>query len=140
VSGGKGKAPVLLYDGACGLCSSTVRFVLHHDRRGSLRFAALQSPFAERVFAQHPELRGTDSVVWVDRARGEVLTRSAAALRVAAYLGGRWRVALVFWLVPRQIRNWAYDLVARHRHLLMGRAPQRLAPPSDVRHRFLDLE
>ena len=140
MSDGEVEAPVLLYDGACGLCSSTVRFILRHDRGGSLRFAALQSPFAEGVFAEHPELRGTDSVVWVDRARGEVLTRSAAALRVAGYLKGLWRVALVFWLVPRQIRDWGYDLVARHRHVLMGAAARCWVPPSDVHRRFLDSE
>jgi predicted DCC family thiol-disulfide oxidoreductase YuxK len=135
---GEGQAPVLLYDGACGLCSSTVRFVLRHDHDGSLRFATLQSPSAERVFAQHPELRGSDTVVWVDHARGQVLTRSAAVLRVAAYLKGVWRVALVFYLVPRRIRDWAYDLVARHRHLLMEGAGRCWVPPSNVQDRFLD--
>jgi len=137
---GEEHAPVLLYDGACGLCSSTVRFVLRHDRRGSLCFAALQSPFAERVLAKHPGLRDTDSVVWLDRARGEVFTRSAAALRVAAYLKGPWRVALVLWVVPRQVRDWGYDLIARHRHLLLTGEPRCWVPPSELEHRFVDSE
>jgi predicted DCC family thiol-disulfide oxidoreductase YuxK len=134
----RGGAPILLYDGSCGFCSTSVQFVLRHDRLGTLRFAAIQSPFSERVLAQHPELRGVDSVVWVDPVKGQVLTRSAAGLRIAAYLGGMWRLALILRIVPRPIRDWGYDLVARHRHLLIGRATQCLVPSSDVRHRFLD--
>jgi predicted DCC family thiol-disulfide oxidoreductase YuxK len=134
----RGGAPILLYDGSCGFCTASVQFVLRHDRLGTLRFAAIQSPFSERVLAEHPELRGVDSVVWVDPVKGQVLTRSAAGLRVAAYLGGMWRLALILRIVPRPIRDWGYDLVARHRHLLIGRETQCLVPSSDVRHRFLD--
>jgi predicted DCC family thiol-disulfide oxidoreductase YuxK len=140
VSAGAGETPVLLYDAACALCSSIVQTILRHDRRGSLRFAALQSPFAEGILAQHPDLRGIDSVVWVDPAEGQAFTRSTAGLRVAAYLGGRWRLALVFLIVPRRIRDWGYDLIALHRHLLMGSAPHCLVPPPGMQHRFLDAE
>jgi predicted DCC family thiol-disulfide oxidoreductase YuxK len=134
----RGEAPILLYDGSCGFCNTTVQLVLRHDRRGTLRFAAIQSAFSERVLTQHSELRRVDSVIWVDPVKGQVLTRSEAALRVAAYLGGIWRLALILWIVPRPIRDWAYDLVARHRHLLIGKAAQCLVPSPDVRHRFLD--
>jgi len=128
---------VLLYDGSCGFCSATVRFVLRHDHLGTLRFAALQSPFGKRIIAQHSGLEGLDSAVWVDLAKGQVLTRSAAGLKVARYLGGPWRLALLLWVVPRPIRDWIYDLIARHRHLLGGGATHCLVPAPDVRHRFL---
>jgi predicted DCC family thiol-disulfide oxidoreductase YuxK len=139
-SASTGETPVLLYDGACGLCGRTVQAVLRYDRRGSLRFAALESRFAAAVLAQHPELRGIDSVVWVDRANRQVFTKSAAGLRVAAYLGGCWRLALVLRIVPRGVRDWGYDLIARHRHLLVGAARHCLAPPQGMEHRFLDRE
>jgi predicted DCC family thiol-disulfide oxidoreductase YuxK len=133
-------APVLLYDAGCALCSATVQIILRHDRRGSLRFAALESRFGGGVLVQHPELRGVDSAVWVDLAQGQVFARSDATLRVAAYLGGWWRVAAVFRMVPRRIRDWGYDLVARHRHLLMGRAPHCVVAPAGMQHRFLNEE
>lgn len=89
--------------------------------------------------ATQPQLRSIDSVVWLE-PNGQVLTRSAAGLKVAGYLGGLWSLALVLWIVPRPIRDWGYDLIARHRHLLGGRAPQCLVPPPEVRHRFLPAE
>ena len=132
--------PVLLYDGSCGFCNTTVQIVLNHDRVGTLRFAPLQGPFARRIVAQHPELRRTDSAVWFDPVTKEVLTRSAAALKVAGYLGGLWRLARLMWIVPRPIRDWAYDLIARHRHRLMGRDATCLVPSPDAQHRFLNDE
>jgi hypothetical protein len=59
-------SPVLLYDGTCGFCAESVQLVLRHDRRRTLRFAALQGAFGVDVRARHPELARVDSVVWVD--------------------------------------------------------------------------
>jgi len=136
--------PVLLYDGVCGFCNASVQLVLRHDRRGTLRFAPLQSSYGKQVLAHHPELGGLDSMVWfepgADPGSPTVLTRSSAALRVARYLGGPWSLLLAFWLVPRPLRDWAYDVVARNRHRLMGSAQQCLLPPLAERHRFLEAE
>jgi predicted DCC family thiol-disulfide oxidoreductase YuxK len=137
-----GTYPVLLYDGTCGFCAASVQLVLRHDRWGTLRFAALQGEFGAAVRARHPELRGVDSIVWLDApgatGRDRVLVRSDAALRAARYLGGWWRVALTGRVVPRPIRDAAYDLIARHRHSLPGTGPACLVPSPEVRERFLD--
>ena len=86
--------PVLLYDGTCGFCAESVQFVLKHDRRGQLRFAALDSAYGRSVLDRHPELHGFDSVLFVEPAMNgrpeSVAAHSSAALRVAEYLGGRW--------------------------------------------------
>jgi predicted DCC family thiol-disulfide oxidoreductase YuxK len=129
-------APVLLYDGVCGFCNATVRFILRRDRRGTLRFAALQSAFARQVVERHPELAGIDSLVWVEGER--IWIRSSAALRAAQYLGGRWRALLLLRAVPRPVRDAFYDLFARHRYRLFGRSDRCVPPPLAWRARFLD--
>jgi predicted DCC family thiol-disulfide oxidoreductase YuxK len=137
-----GPHPVLLYDGTCGFCAESVQLVLRHDRRQTLRFAALQGEFGAAVRARHPSLEWVDSIVWVEPAgeRGpeRVLVRSDAALRVARYLGGWFTLARLGALVPRALRDRAYDLIARHRHQLLAAGPSCLVPPADVRGRFLD--
>lgn len=134
--------PVLLYDGTCGFCAESVQLVLRHDRRGILQFASLDGTFARTVLARHPELAGVDSVVWFEPAHGgtreRIFTRSAAALRVARYLGGAWRLAAVAGLIPRFFRDSLYDSVARHRHGLVRGGPQCLVPSPDQRARFLE--
>jgi predicted DCC family thiol-disulfide oxidoreductase YuxK len=133
--------PVLLYDGTCGFCADSVQLVLRHDRRGALRFAALDSTFGQTVRARHPELERVDSVVWYEPASspgGERLfTRSSAALRVARYLGGRWRLVALARFIPAVIRDRLYDLVARHRHALSRGGPRCVVPTPEQRARFL---
>lgn len=134
--------PVLLYDGVCGFCDGTVRFILKHDRRGTLRFATLQGEFARGVIARHAELTNVDSLVLVecDGSSGaeRVYVRSAGALRVARYLGGPWHLARLVAIVPRFVRDWAYDAFARVRYRVFGRYESCRIPTPDERARFID--
>ncbi len=133
--------PVLLYDGTCALCSRCVRFVLGHDRRGVLRFASLDSDFAQSVLAGRPALQGQDTVVWYEPAapgRPErVLTRSAAVLSILRYLGGRWRLGLLAAAIPRPFLDMLYRLVSRSRRRVFGAAQACDLPQRADRHRFL---
>ena len=134
--------PVLLYDGVCGFCNKSVQMILRHDGRGTLRFAALQTAYGEAVKARHPELQNIDSVVLVEPLPGttdeRVFVRSDAALRIAAYLGGWWKLFLVFRIVPRGVRDFCYDLFARYRYKLFGRHDSCLLPSPEVRSRFIE--
>src|SRR5688572_14414366 len=133
--------PVLLYDGTCGFCAESVQFVLKHDRRGRLRFAALDSAYGRGVLYRHPELRGFDSVLFVEPAvngvQEKVVAHSSAALRVAEYLGGRWGLFRVARVIPSPIRDAVYRLVARHRHRLSAHGPQCVIPSAQDHARFL---
>jgi predicted DCC family thiol-disulfide oxidoreductase YuxK len=134
-------APVLLYDGVCGVCNSAVGTILRFDRRGTLRFAALDSDFARDIASRHPELVGIDSAVYVrdaGRPTEAVDIRSAALLRVAAYLGGWWRIALAAYMIPSQVRDWLYERFAAVRYRAGGRYDACPIPSPDVRCRFLD--
>jgi predicted DCC family thiol-disulfide oxidoreductase YuxK len=133
--------PILLYDGACGFCSAIVQFVLARDRKGTLRFAALDGPVGRAARGRHPQLEGVDSVVWVEQqpdGAQTVAVRSEAALRVARYLGGAWRLAGLARVVPGPIRDRAYGWVARHRHQVPGTRDRCWVPPPHQRGRFLD--
>ena len=132
---------MLLYDGLCGFCNGTVRFVLARARAGTMRFAPLQGTFAREALARHPALRGVDSLVLVERnvvGEERVSVRSEAALRIAAYLGGGWRLAAVLRVVPRAVRDWCYDRFAAVRYRLFGKLGACPIPGPDVRERFLD--
>ncbi|MEJ2541674.1 MAG: DCC1-like thiol-disulfide oxidoreductase family protein [Gemmatimonadota bacterium] len=131
--------PVLLYDGLCGFCDRTVRFLLTRDPGGAMRFAPLQGETADGVVRRHPWLEGVDSLVLVMRrdAGESVYVRSDAVLGVAEYLGGLWRLAGVCRLVPRVVRDWAYDLFARYRFIMAGRRDTCRIPDPDERTRFL---
>jgi predicted DCC family thiol-disulfide oxidoreductase YuxK len=131
-------AEYLFYDGHCGLCHRAVKFVLRHDRSGELfRYAPLQgSTFLARVEAGR-RAGLPDSVVVLTR-EGELLVRSDAFLHILRRLGGGWRVlAAVLSVVPRGLRDFVYDFVARIRYRVFGRRDD-LCPvvPAELRARF----
>lgn len=138
------RSAILLFDGTCGFCARSVQFVLEHERqRHTLRFASLQSATADDFRRRFPELDSIDSVVWCQQGAtpgsDTVFVRSAAVFHVLRYLGGFWGVlAILGAIVPRVIRDWAYDLIARNRRRLMRGPPTCLVPTLEQRARFLD--
>ena len=136
------QTPVLLYDGLCGFCDRTVQLVLRADRRGTIRFTPLQGKFAASVLERHALIQGVDSLVFIEPGEEEenlrLHVRSGAVLRIAWHLGSAWRVLVVFRLVPRAFRDWAYDVFARHRYRIFGRLDACPIPPPEVRSRFVD--
>ena len=138
----EGALHLLLYDGTCGLCHRTVRFVLARDRRRVFRFAALAGAVAIRELARIGAGPVDPSTVHViERFRGDrpvLHTRGRAALAVAGTLGWPWSMLRVLRVLPRRWLDGAYDLVARHRHDVFGRAHGCFVPSPDERERFLD--
>ena len=133
-------SPILLYDGYCGLCDRAVQWVLVRDRDARFRFATLQGQFADGIRQRHPELTGVDSLVLVTvdaSGRERVAVRSNAALGVARKLTGWGWLARVGGLVPRAIRDAAYDLIARSRFRWFGRMQACRIPAPDERSRFI---
>jgi predicted DCC family thiol-disulfide oxidoreductase YuxK len=105
-------------------------------------FAALQSDYGKSIAARHPELKGIDSLVFVEpldfALLEQVFVRSDAALRVARYLGGPWKLALVMYLIPRSVRDTLYDQFAKRRYRWFGKHDICPLPAPEVRARFLD--
>ncbi|OBH24406.1 thiol-disulfide oxidoreductase [Mycobacterium sp. E342] len=141
MSGESSASPVLLYDGVCGVCNSAVQTILRFDPNGPLRFAALDSDFARAVFDRHPAIGDVDSMVFVDQPgqpTERVAVRSAAALRVADYLGGPWKLLHAARVIPATLRDWLYDKFAGVRYRIFGKHDTCPLPPPEVRARFLD--
>lgn len=128
---------VLLFDGVCNLCSGAVRFIIPRDPRRKFRFASLQSAAGERLLTEHGiDRRVLDSIILIEDGRWHA--ESDAVLRIARLLGGPWRLAGVFRLIPRPLRNRLYRLVARNRYRWFGRKEVCWLPTPELRARFLE--
>jgi predicted DCC family thiol-disulfide oxidoreductase YuxK len=132
-----GTTDVVFFDGTCGLCHRGVRFFLAEDRAGSsFVFAPIGGA---RFSATLPDRTGLPDSAIVRTAAGETLVRSSGMLHLMKRLGGIWRlVAVVGSIVPRLVRDAAYDLVASVRYRVFGRAKEAcpLLPP-DLGSRFV---
>jgi predicted DCC family thiol-disulfide oxidoreductase YuxK len=111
--------PVVLYDGECGLCHRSVKFLIQRDR-GQLYYAPLQGETAQALRARHPEIPTTlESVVLVDRDR--VYVRSKAFLYGAKYLTRPWRWAYHLRWLPALVLDVGYRFIARIRYRVWGK-------------------
>jgi predicted DCC family thiol-disulfide oxidoreductase YuxK len=128
--------PVILFDGVCNLCNASVLFIIDRDPRGHFAFAPLQSEYAAALLREHG--RQGDALATVLLIEdGRVYDRSSAALRIARRLSGLWPLLSVFRIVPRPLRDLAYDRLARHRYRWFGRTEACRVPTPDLRNRFL---
>ena len=127
--------PVVLFDGCCNLCNAAVNFILKHDGANRFRFASLQSPVAAELLRRHGLPADSDTVVMIDG--GHAYTHSTAVLRIATELDAPWPLAGLAALIPRQLRDDAYEFVSRHRAQWFGRRAECRVPTEAERARFI---
>lgn len=135
-------AHLVLYDGVCGLCSRVVQFLLEHDRRGVFSFAPLQGETGRSMVARWGGNPGdlTSFYVCADyrTPAARVFTRSDAALFVARQVGWPWTLLTMARVMPKALRDAAYDAVARVRYRVFGKYDQCLVPRPEHRSRFVE--
>lgn len=124
--------PILFYDGDCGLCSRSVRFLMRRDRSGALYYAPLQGETAARRLNE--KLRESLSTIVYRRADGTTLIRSNAVLQALIDTGSRWRFfARPALRVPRRWRDGIYNWIAARRKLFFRKGACPLPSPEERR-------
>ena len=126
---------IILFDGVCNFCCSSVQFIIRRDPNARFKFASQQSDIGREwlAFANLPPTM--DTFVMIEGKA--IYTRSAAALKVASKLTQPWPLCAVFWLVPSFIRDAAYRLIARNRYRWFGQKETCWVPTPEIRSRFL---
>ena len=127
--------PVVLFDGMCKLCNGSVNFILRRDRKGRLKLAPLQSDYGRQVLASHAiKSDPLDSMMLLE---GERLTvKSTAVIRISKYLGGAWPLCMIALVVPRLIRDFHYDIIAKNRYRWFGKYYTCRLPDPEFEDRF----
>ena len=125
---------IVFFDGVCNLCNSSVQFIIKNDKKQKFLFASLQSDFADENLS--PEY--TKSLHSIVLKKGsQVKTKSSAVLRIARGLPGLWPLVSIFLLVPKFIRDFFYDLVAKNRYRWFGKKDHCMLPSPDLISRFV---
>ncbi|RWB14695.1 MAG: DUF393 domain-containing protein [Mesorhizobium sp.] len=128
--------PLIVFDGVCVFCSGFVQLIVKLDREKRFRFATAQSPFGEALFRKHG--LATDSyetnLAIID---GAAFTKLDSFIAVMAALGWPWRAARLLLVLPRPLRDWLYDRVAKNRYALFGRKDSCEIPSAELRQRLI---
>ncbi len=132
----KKKHKIILFDGVCNLCNSTVQRVIKNDKNDVFRFTALQSAVGMVMVTEHRiDTARTDSIILVNG--DTVSVKSTAALKIAKELSGAYPLLYGFMIVPAVIRNWIYDFIARNRYKWYGRQENCMIPTPELKKKFL---
>lgn len=129
--------PLIVFDGVCVLCSGFVRTVVRLDRKNRFRFATAQSPFGEALFHKYG-LRTDSYETNLVLIGGAPFIRLDGFIAVMAELGWPWRAAKILLLLPRPLRNWLYERIARNRYAIFGRKDKCEIPSPAMRARMVD--
>jgi predicted DCC family thiol-disulfide oxidoreductase YuxK len=127
---------VILYDGVCIFCSRWVRFVIARDAQRRFRLTPIQSDYGTRLaqaFGIDPADPDTNAVIH----GGVAYFKSDAALTVLSSLPGWGWVRVLFW-VPKPLRDFVYNLVARNRYRIFGKYDRCFVPDAEMRARVME--
>lgn len=129
---------LVLFDGVCNLCESTVHFIIRRDREKDFRFASLQSAAAQEILARHDyDFDDLSSVLLL--VDGKLYRKSRAALQIIKRLDGAWPILfyVLFW-VPPFVADPIYDFIGNRRYRWFGMKSECWIPDDELRSRFID--
>ncbi|GAL63140.1 thiol-disulfide oxidoreductase DCC family protein [Algibacter lectus] len=129
---------LILFDGVCNLCNSSVQYVIKRDKKEQFLFSALQSDTGKQILNQYKiDTAKIDSILLYTPEKG-INYKSTAALKVATSLGFPVNLMAIFFIVPTFIRNWVYDFIAKNRYKWYGKKESCMIPAPELKNRFLD--
>jgi predicted DCC family thiol-disulfide oxidoreductase YuxK len=134
------KQHLILYDSDCMMCDQRVKWLFKRDRKHIFFFSPLQEETAKMWLGKlPPEPVKIDSLILIEEFRSsapQLLLRGKAILRILWLLGGAWTVVGVLHFLPSCLYDWAYRIIARHRHRFNG-SQQCQLPDPNLKDRFL---
>ncbi|KMK69831.1 hypothetical protein ACJ64_14320 [Bacillus safensis] len=126
---------LILFDGVCNVCSGAVQFVIKRDPKERMMFASLQSDTGQRILKENGlPLEEFNSFIYIEKGPLYEVNRH---LKSRAHLKGIYRWSFLLLAIPRPIRDWFYELIAKNRYKWFGQKTSCMMPTPDIQKRFL---
>ena len=130
---------LILFDGVCNLCNSSVLYVIKRDNANKFLFAPLQSDIGKTIIkAFNIDTEQTDSILLYNPIKNGLTYKSTAALQIAKQLGFPTNILSIFLIIPAFIRNWVYNYIAKNRYKWYGKKAACMIPTPELKAKFLD--
>jgi len=126
---------IILFDGECNFCDQSVQFIIKKDHRGHFKFASLQSEIGKKLLDNNNVPSDIDSFVLIEDNHGYY--KSSAAIHVCKNLKGAWKLLYFLIIIPKPLRDFCYEIVAKNRYKWFGTKASCMVPSPEQRKRFL---
>lgn len=112
---------IILFDGVCNLCNSSVNFLIEKDKKDIFRFVSLQSELGIQIcnYLKINTIK-TDSII-LYLPKKAYFVKAQAAIEILISLGGMFFLVKIFSIVPNFIANIFYDQIAKNRYKWFGK-------------------
>lgn len=128
---------IILFDGVCNLCNSTVQKVIKNDYKNQFKFASLQSEFGQEFLKKNNlSTQEFNSIILVDDDK--YFTQSDAALRIGKELKGIYKWSKYLFIFPKFIRDFVYAIISRNRYKWFGKQENCWLPTPELKQKFLN--
>lgn len=128
---------LILFDGVCNLCNSSINYVIKHDHQDHFLFAPIQGETGKKVIEKFKiDTNQTDSIILYSPING-VKFKSSAALAIGKKLGFPRNFITVFYVIPTFIRDLVYDYIAKNRYKWYGKKDACLIPAPELKAKFM---
>ncbi len=127
---------IILFDGVCNLCNSSVQFVIKHDKNAVFKFASLQSEAGKQLLITH-RLASNEFNSFILIEDDKVYLESTAALKVARQLNGLLPLLYATIIIPPFLRDSVYKYISKHRYQWFGKREECWMPTKELSERFL---
>ena len=132
----KQNTTILLFDGLCNFCNSSVNFIIRHDKKNQFKFASIQSVAGKSLLEKfHIDSSKTDSIILIENNKSYI--KSRAVLRVAKHFNGLYPLIYLLIIIPPFIRNGIYDFIARNRYKWFGKKEVCMIPTDEMKSKFI---
>jgi len=128
----EGKYKIIIFDGICNLCNKSIRVLIALDKKKQFKYTSMQGEYVKKLKIKE----GIDSIIFYED--GEFYYKSTAILKIFRSLGGIWALSSIFYVIPRVVRDFIYDVIAKYRYKIFGKMQSCRMPKSGEEELFLD--
>lgn len=130
------KKSIILFDGMCNFCNTSVNKIIKYDKKNVFKFAAIQSDAGKKLLTELSiDILKIDSILLIEN--NTLFTKSTAVLKIAKQLSGLYKLGYAFIIIPPFIRDTIYDFIAKNRYKWFGKKESCMIPSIEVREKFL---
>jgi len=128
---------IILFDGVCNLCNSSINYVIDYDKKDVFRFVSLQSDLGKTI-QDYLGIENTslDSIILYIPNEAYYI-KSTAALKIMTTFSGAWKLMHVFTIIPSPIRDIVYNYIAKNRYKWYGKQESCRIPTIELKSKFL---
>lgn len=123
-----------MYDGVCNLCDNFILFVIDRDINNTFKFSSLQDDFSKNLMKKSTKKFEQSIVLY---SNGLFYEKSNAVIHILKDLGFPYNIMQVTLIIPKFLRDFIYDLIAKNRYKFFGKKESCRIPTPELSSKFI---